>query len=116
MGAVILPITTEKLIPRIGFAWSVRCIALIQFFTLAISVTVMKSRLQPRKAGPLVDPSAFKQVSYTAFTLGLAFAFWGLFIPFFYSTAYVTEVGAPEHLVRYVLAMMNVYPRRRNLT
>src|SRR5271170_7333002 len=34
IGAVILPIALEKLIPLIGFGWSVRVIALIQLTTL----------------------------------------------------------------------------------
>jgi len=108
VGAVIYPIALEKLIPQIGFGWSVRTIALIQIVTLAISNIVMKSRLPPRKVGPLIEPKAFLQPSYTIYTIGAFLAFWGLYTPFFYSTLYAVKVNAPSNLEPYVLPMMNV--------
>jgi len=109
VGAVILPVTAERLIPKIGFGWAVRVIALIQLVTLAVSVIVMRSRLPPRKAGPLVDPMAFKQKSYTLYTLGAYLAFWGLYTPFFYSQSYAEKVNAPSNVAPFVLSMMNVF-------
>ena len=76
----------EKLIPQIGFAWAVRVVALIQIFTLTIPNILMQSRLPPRKAGPLVEPKAFLQPSYSLYTIGAFLAFWGLYTPFFYAT------------------------------
>jgi hypothetical protein len=109
VGAVIYPITLEKLIPQIGFGWSVRVIALIMIVTLAVSNFTLKSRLPPRKAGPLVEPKAFLQPSYSWFTVGAFLAFWGLYTPFFYSTSYTQRIGAPENVSLYVLSMMNVF-------
>jgi MFS transporter, MCT family, solute carrier family 16 (monocarboxylic acid transporters), member 3 len=109
VGAVILPTVAEKLIPKIGFPWALRVIALIQFVTMAISIIVMKSRLPPRKAGPWIDPVAFKQVTYSTFTVGAYFAFWGLYTPFFYSQSYAEKVNAPANVAPYVLSMMNVF-------
>ena len=108
VGAVIYPIVLEKLIPQIGFGWAVRAVALIQLSTLAISNVLMKSRLPPRKAGPLVEPKAFKQVSYTLYVVGAFLVFWGVYTPFFYATSYAEKVNAPENLTPYILAMMNV--------
>lgn len=110
VGAVIYPIAVEKLIPQIGFEWAVRVVALIQIFTLAIANIVMKSRLPPRKAGPLVEPKAFLQPSYTLYTIGAFLAFWGLYTPFFYATSYAAKVNAPANVAPYVLSMMNVSP------
>ena len=108
MGAVIYPIALEKLIPQIGFAWSVRAVALIMAATLAISNATLKSRLPPRKVGPLVEPKAFLQASYSLYTVGAFLAFWGLYTPFFYATSYTQKIGAPENVSLYVLSMMNV--------
>jgi predicted MFS family arabinose efflux permease len=108
VGAVIYPITLEKLIPQIGFAWSVRTIALIMIATLAISNLTLRSRLPPRKAGPLIEPKAFLQPSYSLYTVGAFLAFWGLYTPFFYSTSYMQKIGAPENVSLYVLSLMNV--------
>jgi predicted MFS family arabinose efflux permease len=110
VGAVIYPIAVEKLIPQIGFGWAVRTVALIQVVTLAISNIIMKSRLPPRKAGPLIEPKAFLQPSYTLYTIGAFLAFWGLYTPFFYSTSYAEKVKAPANITPYVLSMMNVHP------
>ena len=110
VGAVILPIAAEKLIPKIGFPWALRVIALIQLVTISISIIVMRSRLPPRKAGPWVDPIAFKQISYSTFTIGTYLAFWGLYTPFFYAQSYAEKVNAPSNISPYVLSMMNVHP------
>lgn len=111
VGAVIYPIALEKLIPQIGFGWSVRVVALIQLATLAIPVIVMKSHLPPRKIGALVDFRAFLQPSYTLYTIGTFLAFWGLYTPFFYAPAYAATVDTPSNLAPYVLSMMNVHPK-----
>jgi hypothetical protein len=108
VGAVIYPIALEKLIPQIGFGWSVRVVALIQLVTLAIPVVVMKSHLPPRKVGALVDFGAFLQPSYTLYTVGTFLAFWGLYTPFFYAPAYAATVNIPSNLAPYILSMMNV--------
>jgi len=99
------------LIPRIGFAWAVRAVALIQLITLAIAIITLRSRLPPRKSGPLVEPTAFKQKSYTLFIAGSFLAFWGIYTPFFYATSFVSGVGAPENVTTYILAIMNVISR-----
>jgi hypothetical protein len=110
IGAVIFPIVLERLIPQVGFGWAVRALALIQLVTCGIACAVMKSRLPPRKAGPLVEPRAFLQTSYTLFAVGGFLAFWGLYTPFFYSTSFLQTVDGPANLTPYVLSMMNVSP------
>ena len=108
VGAVILPIALERLIPCIGFAWAVRAVALIQLVTLAIAIITLRSRLPPRHSGPWVEPTAFKQKSYTLFIIGTFLAFWGIYTPFFYATSFVSRVSAPENVTTYILAIMNV--------
>jgi MFS family permease len=82
-------------------------IALIQGITLLVANFIMKSRLPPRKAGPLIEPSAFLQPSYSLYTTGAFLAFWGIYTPFFYSTSFTQKLGAPENITQYVLSMMN---------
>jgi MFS family permease len=108
VGGVIYPIVIGRLIPQIGFGWTVRVVALLQLVTLIIAVIVMKSRLPPRKAGPLVEPKTFLQPSYTLYTIGAFLAFWGLYTPFFYSPLYAEKIHAPTNVSVYLLSMMNV--------
>jgi MFS family permease len=108
IGAMIYPILIEQLIPQIGFGWTVRIIALIQLATLVIPNVVMKSRLPPRKAGPLVEPQAFLQPSYTLYTIGAFLTFWVIYTPFVYSMLYAEKINAPANVSPYVLSIMNV--------
>lgn len=108
VGAVILPIILERLIPRIGFGWAVRAVALVQLATLAIANVIMRSRLPPRKSGPLLEPRAFLQPSYTLWTIAGFFAFWGLYTPLFYCASFAAKVGAPPSLAAYILSIINV--------
>jgi len=108
IGSVIYPITLEKLLPQIGFGWTVRVVALIQLITLTIPLTVLKSRLPPRKMGPLIEPKAFSQKSYSLFTAAGFCMFWGLYGPYFYGTSYAQMINAPANLTPYVLAITNV--------
>ena len=46
------------------------------------------TRLPPRKSGPVVDLSAFKEPPYAFFTAALFFAIWGVYYTFYYVSAY----------------------------
>lgn len=110
IGSVIYPITIEKLIPQIGFGWTIRVVALIQLITLIVPLTVLKSRLPPRKMGPVIEPKAFSQKSYSLFTAAGFCMFWGLYGPYFYGTSYAQMINAPANLTPYILAITNVNP------
>jgi len=107
IGGVIIPITFETLLQKVGFGWSFRCIALIQLFTLVIANLTLKSRLPPRKVGRLIELQAFRERSYTFFTIGLYLAFWGLYTPFFYCIAYAVQVQTPAGTIPYIIPLMN---------
>lgn len=83
-GGLIYPVIVQQLLPRVGFGWTVRVLG---FFTLGLgipTVVFLKSRLPPRKSGPLVEFSAFKELPYTLFLVGMFLNFWGLFFAFYY--------------------------------
>ncbi|KAJ9667777.1 hypothetical protein H2201_001963 [Coniosporium apollinis] len=91
-GGLIYPIIVQQLLPRIGFGWTVRVLG---FFTLGAgipTVVLLKSRLPPRKSGPLVEFSAFKELPYTLFLVGMFLNFWGLFFAFYYVSAYGRDI------------------------
>lgn len=69
-GGLIYPIIVQRLLPKIGFPWTVRIIGFIMLGLQAIYLTLMKTRLPPRKSGPLVEWKAFKDPSYTLFSIG----------------------------------------------
>jgi hypothetical protein len=63
----------QQLLPKIGFAWTMRSLAFIQLGCLIICNIGMKPRIPPRKTGALVDWASFKEVPYTLFALGMFF-------------------------------------------
>jgi len=108
IGSVIYPITIEKLIPQIGFGWTIKVVALIQLSTLTIPLMVLKSRLPPGKLGPLIEPKAFLQKSYSLYTAAGFCMFWGLYGPYFYGSSYAQMINTPANLTPYILAITNV--------
>lgn len=85
---MLYPIAFRRLQSRIGFGWAVRVIAFIVLATLLVSVSIMKTRLKPGKSRALLEPAAFKEIPFTLFTAGLFLTFIGLYIPYFYISAY----------------------------
>ncbi|KAH7305429.1 major facilitator superfamily transporter, partial [Stachybotrys elegans] len=83
-GGLIYPVMARHLLPRIGFAQTMRAMALVQLVTLLVANIFMKARLKPRRSGPLVELSAFKEKPYTLFAIGEFFNFWGVYFAFYY--------------------------------
>ena len=76
--------------------------------TLALSITVMKVRIQPSKTRSLLDRAAFTEPPFTLFSLGEFFGFMGLYIPFFYITTFATANGVTNPtLAFYLLIILN---------
>jgi MFS family permease len=69
-GGIIYPLMARQLLPDVGFPWTVRAIGFIQLGTMVLANVLAKPRLKPRKAGPLVDLAAFKELEYTFYALG----------------------------------------------
>lgn len=69
-GGLIYPVIVQQLLPKIGFPWTVRILGFVMLGLQAIYLTLMKARLPPRKSGSLVEWKAFKEPSYTLFSVG----------------------------------------------
>jgi hypothetical protein len=83
-GGIIFPLIARQLLPRIGFGWTVRVMGFVFLFNSVIIVTIARTRLPPRKPGPLVDWSAFKEVPYTLFCAGMFFNLRAVYFCYFY--------------------------------
>ncbi|KAH8733813.1 major facilitator superfamily transporter [Ilyonectria robusta] len=91
-GGLIFPSMVRQLLPQIGFAWTIRSIALIQFATLILAGFFMKSRIPPRSAGPLVEWAAFRDLEYTFYAIGAYLAFWSTYFAFHYLAAFSRDI------------------------
>lgn len=85
-GSIVFPATVQFLIPKIGFAWAVRCSGFVAVVICVIGCLLLKPRLAPRKgaAAAIIDVSAFKEIPYVLFAVGTWFFYWALYFGFFY--------------------------------
>lgn len=99
----------HKLINPLGFGWTTRIIAFVALAGLIFSIAVMKPRLPPPKQSrSLLDMSAFKDVPFLIYCMGLFFSFVGLYFPFFYLPTYFTYfLHSNGNIAFYIIAILN---------
>lgn len=91
-GGVVFPIVVQQLLPRIGFPWTIRVCGFLMLFTNTLCNLMFRTRLPPRKAGPIVEWSSFRELPYVLYCAGMFFNFWGLYFAFFYVGSYGRNV------------------------
>lgn len=84
VGSLIFPSIVQYLIPRVGFAWAVRCQSLVALVLCLVASLLLRPYLPPRKTGPLVEWEAFKELPYVFFILGGFLNFYTLYFGGFY--------------------------------
>ncbi|KAK7458522.1 hypothetical protein CaCOL14_006954 [Colletotrichum acutatum] len=92
LGSVTFPILLNYTMPHVGFAWAVRCQALMMLVLGVVAIALMRPRLAPRKKGPLIEWAAFRERSYTCFAIGSFFVFLSLYFSLFYMNVFAREV------------------------
>ena len=107
-GGIIYPIVFRQLQPVIGFGWATRVLGFISFALLCLAVSVMKTRMTPKKKRALLLPSAFKVIPYTLQCFGVMFVFIGLYFPLFYVQIYtLTRIPVNVDYAFYLLSILN---------
>jgi MFS family permease len=106
-GGVLCPLMFSRLVHQIGFAWTMRCFALLSACCLAVGITLLKTRL-PRdpRARLAVDWRGFQD---TRFVLTMAAIFildWAVLVPPAYITTYATSNNLPG-IAQHILAILN---------
>ncbi|OJJ07189.1 hypothetical protein ASPVEDRAFT_155085 [Aspergillus versicolor CBS 583.65] len=91
-GGLIFPAIVKQLLPRIGFAWTMRTLGFLTLAMLLPSLIFFKQRVPPRQGGPLVEWTAFKDPSYLLFSIGMFLNFWGLYVAFFYVGSFARNI------------------------
>ena len=72
-GGLVFPTMVRQLLPKIGFPWTVRAIGFVQLSMIIIVNLTARTRIRPRKAGPLVEWQAFKELEYTFYAAAAFF-------------------------------------------
>lgn len=87
LGGVIFPILVQQLLPKIGFAWTVRVLGFLVLCTSSLTIAFTKSRLPPRRTGELIAWNVFLEAPFAIFTAGMFLCFWGIYFAFYYVRA-----------------------------
>ncbi|RAH48406.1 putative MFS monocarboxylate transporter [Aspergillus brunneoviolaceus CBS 621.78] len=107
-GGLVFPAVVMRLLPQIGYGWTVRTLGFISLATLTPCLIFLQQRLPPRRSGPLIELKAFRETSYALFALGMFLNFWGLYVGFFYISSFAQDiVGVSESTSIDVLLVMN---------
>ena len=91
-GGVVFPIVVQQCLPKLGFPWTIRIIGFIMLVLNVITIALYRTRLPPRKTGPIVDWDSFKEAPFTLYCAGMFFSFWGLYFAFFYIGSYARNI------------------------
>jgi MFS family permease len=110
LGGVVLPIMVTRLIPRIGFAWTMRAVAFMFLGMLGVSNLTIRSRLEPRRkkfvfvdwVRPFWADSAFAITTAASW-----FFFFGMFLPFTYVILQAQQQGMDPSLAQYLIPILN---------
>ncbi|RSM06047.1 hypothetical protein CEP52_005935 [Fusarium oligoseptatum] len=87
-GGMLFPSLVRQLLPKIGFAWTLRVAAFTQLVTLSLAMVFAKPRIKPRGSNPLVDWSAFKDVEFALYVTASFFTCWGVYLAYYFIAPY----------------------------
>lgn len=72
-GGLVFPTMVRQLLPEKGFPWTVRAVAFVQVAVLVLANFCARTRIKPRRTGPLLELAAFKELEYTFYAAGAFF-------------------------------------------
>ncbi|KAJ7496845.1 major facilitator superfamily domain-containing protein [Mycena latifolia] len=108
IGGTLFPIVARRLIPRIGFPWTLRVIGFMLLFSLGVANLAVRRRLPPKHVpGGLLNPAAFKNPAYTVYCISGIVAFLGLYTVLTYIDVSATSVGVSPDFSFYLISMAN---------
>ncbi|KAK4542008.1 hypothetical protein LTR36_007208 [Oleoguttula mirabilis] len=106
VGGMIYPIIVQQILPKLGFAWTTRVLGFLNLGLLAIVVAFMRPRLPPRKSGPVIDWSAFREPPYAFFVAGLFFVIWAVYYTFYYIASFGVDKAGLTYTSSTVLVIV----------
>ncbi|CAK7227528.1 hypothetical protein SBRCBS47491_006600 [Sporothrix bragantina] len=109
LGGVIFPIIVTRLVPRIGFAWTMRTCAFLILALLVVGNACITCRLKPRKASVTLHEflAPLSETPYRLLAAASFCGYLGLFVPISYIVVQSAVVGMSEDLQGYMVPILN---------
>ncbi|CAK7233211.1 hypothetical protein SCUCBS95973_008517 [Sporothrix curviconia] len=109
LGGVIFPIIVTRLVPTIGFAWTMRVCAFLILALLVVGNACITCRLRPRKAGVTLHEflAPLSETPYRLLAAASFCGYLGLFVPISYIVVQSAAVGMNTDLQGYMVPILN---------
>ncbi|KAF7560625.1 hypothetical protein G7046_g3507 [Stylonectria norvegica] len=108
-GGVVFPLIAQQLLTRIGFSWTMRVMGLVVLVNSVLIFLIARTRLPPRKAGPVVEWAAFKEATYVLYAISMFFTLWATYFAYYYARTYASAtLGASSSDSFTILIIINV--------
>ncbi|KAF5663188.1 monocarboxylate transporter [Fusarium heterosporum] len=109
IGGIIFPIVLQKLLPSIGFGWTVRILGFIILGLTLPATLFMRSRLPRQNKVSSVWPEfgIFRDLKFTFSALGVFFMEWGLFVPLTYIVSYAGRNSGDANSSYTLISILN---------
>ncbi|KAK2813254.1 hypothetical protein FQN49_008321, partial [Arthroderma sp. PD_2] len=107
-GGIIFPLVAQQLLPKVGFPWTMRVIGFIMLSNASVVIALMRGRLPPRKSGPIVEWSAFRELPYVLFCIGSFLNSWAVYFAYSYISTFSRNIiGVSTSTSLTILLIMN---------
>ncbi|KAI7925482.1 hypothetical protein M9X92_003256 [Pyricularia oryzae] len=119
VGSIVFPAVVQLLIPQVGFAWAVRCSALVTLVFCSVGVVLLKPREQPqadhgadaatdeKSSLGLIDMGALRERAFLCLAASSFLFFIALYFGFFYLTVIAQQVAHMSPTTCVTLLMIN---------
>ncbi|KAK0642495.1 putative transporter MCH4 [Lasiodiplodia hormozganensis] len=106
-GGMVFPAVAQTLLGRVGFAWTVRVMGFVVAGNGAVVLALArargdgeeedgegegKERGKKKERAPLIEWAAFRETPYSLYCVSMFFAFWGIWIAYYYVRAYARDI------------------------
>lgn len=123
LGGVLWPVALDQMLNKnaISFGWSMRIIGFVMIPLLGMVLVCVRRPVPVNAAAGGVedatsserspkankDFSGLKQPAFILLCSGLALAFFGFFVPLFYTSVWATSLGFSENFAFYLISILN---------
>ncbi|KAB5523886.1 major facilitator superfamily domain-containing protein [Coniochaeta sp. 2T2.1] len=109
VGGIIFPLILKALLPKLGFAWSIRILGLILLAFAVPANLWIRARLPPkgRLHSVLPDVTIFRDRRYLAAAVGIFFMEWGIFVPLTFIVSYAAAHEQDATASYILLSLLN---------
>ncbi|KAF5679143.1 riboflavin transporter MCH5 [Fusarium heterosporum] len=108
-GGLLYSGIMRQLIPTLGFAWTMRVIALIQFITLGMANICLRPRTEGKKTKGWIDWSAFRDARFNHYSTAIFLSLLGLYISIFFVVDYSRTSISPPFSYRKSLDLLLIF-------